>query len=178
MYLKHLLPCLLFFATCLPIWAQQAGFAPSNGVSIAYKVWGKGTPILVINGGPGGNSEGFAYIAGLLAEKYQAITFDQRGTGKSVLAQSDSTTITMDLMLADIEALRKHLHVEQWVVMGQSFGGMLGAYYAAHYPQYVKGIIFSASGGLDLAFMRFAQQRIAANLTQKENEDDNQKENQ
>lgn len=160
-----------FFLLCLialPAFAQTEGYALASGVKIYYKSFGKGIPILLINGGPGGNSEGFGYIAGLLADKYQVIIFDQRGTGKSTLPRLDSTTITMDFMVQDIEALRKHLGIASWVVMGQSFGGMLAGYYACHYPQAIKGLIFSASGGLDLKFMEFAQARIQANLTEEE----------
>ncbi|TAE14225.1 MAG: alpha/beta fold hydrolase [Bacteroidetes bacterium] len=163
---------LSFFALFLPACAQdQQGFAPSNGVNIHYKIFGKGEPIVIINGGPGGNSEGFAYIASLLAEKYQAIIFDQRGTGKSVLPKLDSTTITMNLMREDLEALRKHLKLEKWVLMGQSFGGMLASYYASKYPDRVKGLIYSASGGLDLALRASIQNRIEELLTPTERKD-------
>ncbi len=164
----NLLLLLCCFFLSLPAYPQTDGYAPAHEVQIYYKIFGNGTPILLINGGPGGNSEGFGYIASLLAEKHQAIIFDQRGTGKSTLPRLDSSTITMDLMIADIEALRKHLKIEKWVVMGQSFGGMLGAYYASHYPQRVVGLIFSASGGLDLKFMEYAQARIQANLTEEQ----------
>jgi len=159
----------LFLLLCtLPASAQSEGYAPASGVEIYYRVWGEGTPILIINGGPGGNSEGFGYIARLLATKYQAIIFDQRGTGKSKLPCLDSTTITMDFMIQDMEALRKHLKIKKWVVMGQSFGGMLAAYYASYYPKSMQGLIFSASGGLDLKFMDFAQKRIQDNLNEEE----------
>lgn len=163
--MKKIILYLFLAIVSLPACAQTEGYAPANGVNIYYRIFGKGEPLLIINGGPGGNSEGFGYIAGLLGEKYQAIIFDQRGVGKSILPARNTTTITMDLMREDMEALRKHLGIKKWVIMGQSFGGMLASYYTAKYPKNVKGLIYSASGGLDLEFMNFAQTRIQQNLT-------------
>jgi proline iminopeptidase len=149
----------------LPAYAQTEGYAPADGVRIYYRIFGKGEPLLIINGGPGGNSEGFAQIGGMMGEKYQAIIFDQRGVGKSTLPALNTQTITMDLMREDMEALRKHLGIKAWTIMGQSFGGILSSYYTAKYPQYVKGLIYSASGGLDLEFTKYIQARIQQNLT-------------
>ena len=44
--------------------AQTEGFAKNEDSSQTYyKIFGKGTPILIINGGPGMNSNGFEPIA-------------------------------------------------------------------------------------------------------------------
>jgi proline iminopeptidase len=163
-----------FFA--LPACAQEVtkateGYAQAEGVKIYYQVFGKGTPLLIINGGPGGNSEGFATLASWLGEKYQAIIFDQRGTGKSTLPALNTETITMDLMREDMEALRKHLNIDKWVIFGQSFGGIMASYYAVKYPEKIHGIIYSASGGLDLALRNSIQNRIGELLTPQEREE-------
>ncbi|MCB0663128.1 MAG: hypothetical protein KDC24_10335, partial [Saprospiraceae bacterium] len=54
--------------------------------TISYKTFGEGKPILIINGGPGMNSNGFQFMAEKIAALgYQTILFDQRGTGGSIL---------------------------------------------------------------------------------------------
>jgi proline iminopeptidase len=112
--------------------------------------YGEGNPILVINGGPGLNSQGFRDLAKILGKSNKAIIYDQRGTGQSKFFPIDSTTITIDAMVEDIELIRKHLNINEWVVLGHSFGGMLASYYATKYPEYIKGLILSSSGGINL----------------------------
>ncbi|WP_375581046.1 alpha/beta hydrolase [Marivirga tractuosa] len=125
----------------------------ANGAKLHYKVYGTGETILIINGEPGMNSNGFGDLAKELAKKYQTIIYDQRGTGKSTLDQVHNNTVTMDLMVKDIEALREHLKIEKWTLLGHSFGGILGYYYASKHPERVKAMIQSSSGGMDLALL-------------------------
>ena len=148
--------------------AQTEGFAKNADASQTYyKVFGKGTPILIINGGPGMNSNGFEGMAKILAEKYQTIIYDQRGTGKSTLKELNNNTLTMKLMADDIESLRKHLKIEKWTVLGHSFGGMLASYYATIYPNSIDKLILSSSGGVDLTLLK-GENLIEKGLTKAE----------
>lgn len=150
------------------VFAQTEGTIDSNGSRLYYRVFGNGTPILIINGGPGLNSDGFVGLAQTLSKNNQTIIYDQRGTGKSVVGPIDNTTITMNLMVEDIENLRKHLGITQWVVLGHSFGGMLAAYYATKYPKHIKAVIMSSSGGVDLGLREYAHTRMNSLLTKTE----------
>ena len=148
---------------------QEEHFAESEGVNIHFTTFGEGPPILIINGGPGFSSEGFVPIATEISEGgYQTILYDQRGTGQSAMSETDSTNITMDLMVRDIEAIRKDLYIDEWIVLGHSFGGMMANYYAAKHPSKVKAIISSSSGGIDLALLGNAQADLFSKLTQTE----------
>ena len=118
--------------------------------SIAYKTFGKGFPVLIINGGPGIGSDGFSSLAEVLSVNNQTIIYDQRGTGRSQIDEINASSMSMDHLLTDIESLRKHLGFDEWIVLGHSFGGMLAYAYAAEYPERVTGMIQSHSGGLDL----------------------------
>ena len=109
------------------------------------------------------NSNGFASLAQVLAEDYQAILYDQRGTGKSILRSINAEHLTLDKMVKDIEQIRSHLGIESWVVLGHSFGGMLASYYATLNPERVKAMILSSSGGLDLQL--FESLDIRSHLT-------------
>lgn len=143
----------------------ESGYAGN----IYYQTFGSGTPVLIINGGPGLDSAGFEAVAKTIAAQgYQSILFDQRGTGHSRLASINAETIQLTLMVQDIELLRQQLHIDQWVVLGHSFGGMLGAAYAAKYPQHISKLIFSSSGGLDLQFRDQIAERLFNNLSLQE----------
>lgn len=151
--------------------AQETGFVPSRGVKNFYRTFGAiGQPILIINGGPGMNSNGFAEMAQKLSAggTHRTIIYDQRGTGKSVLTSLDTSTITMQLMVDDIETLRKHFGFEKWTILGHSFGGVLGAYYATLHPDRIDKLIFSSSGGINLDFLNYVGARINSRLTQQE----------
>ncbi|HAI76503.1 MAG TPA: alpha/beta hydrolase [Microscillaceae bacterium] len=133
---------------------------------VNYRTFGQGKPVVIINGGPGMNSDGFAGIAQEIAAlNYQTIIFDQRGTGKSIIEPIDASTITIDRMVEDLEVLRKKLGFEKWTVMGHSFGGILATHYAALYPERIEKIIFSSSGGLTLKFSEYVGNRIQTLLT-------------
>lgn len=133
--------------------AQETGFAPSENVNIHYRIFGSGSPLLVINGGPGFSSEGFTGLAKQLSENYRVILYDQRGTGKSTMTAANNTNMTMDLMVEDMEALRRHLEISEWTILGHSFGGILANYYTVHHPERVSALIASSSGGVDLGLL-------------------------
>ena len=136
--------------TATALHAQETVNIPFQGGSIHTEVYGKGMPLLIINGGPGMSSEGFRPLAKKLGEKYKAIIFDQRGTGQTKLGLTDSINITMDAMATDIERIRSHFKIKKWAVMGHSFGGMLAAHYATKHPNPILALILSSSGGINL----------------------------
>lgn len=148
------------------MFSQTSHYIKHDNEVIHYKIFGTGKPIIIINGGPGMNCEGFDFIAETLSKmNYQTIIYDQRGTGKSTLQKIDKTTITMDLMVADLEILRNHLKLKKWILIGHSFGGILATHYVAKHPKSIEKLIFSSSGGVNMKFLETFQQLFNANLT-------------
>jgi proline iminopeptidase len=147
----------------------SSGYVDANGVTIFYRVFGEGKPLLLINGGPGFPSNHFVPLAQELAKNQrQVIIFDQRGTGRSRLENVDADTVNMQLMIEDMEAIRNYFQLSSWTLMGHSFGGILAMSYAAKYPDLVEAIILSASGGIDLEFHRYIAANIAVRLSPSE----------
>lgn len=158
---------LAFFTNTIQ--GQEESVVESQGMNIHYTIFGEGPPILIINGGPGFSSEGFVPLAKKIADEgYQTILYDQRGTGKSFMEKIDSTNITMDLMVEDIEAIRKDMNIDEWIVLGHSFGGIMANYYTTQHPSRIKALIASSSGGIDLALLGDAQSSLYSRLTQTE----------
>lgn len=146
--------------------SQKNEIITNANVKLSYKIFGEGKPLLIINGGPGMNSEGFSAIAQEISKfNYQTITYDQRGTGKSTIENPNSENITMDLMVEDMENLRKHLNLEKWTILGHSFGGIMAAYYATKHPHRIEKLIFSSSGGVNMKFTGYLAQTLNHNLT-------------
>lgn len=126
----------------------QRGSYKSNGVKLRYYLLGTGKPVLILSGGPGTWGKDLLPVAELLDNaSYRSILFDQRGTGESKLKTYDEKTINLQAYVDDIEGLRKHLKLEQWIILGHSWGGRLAMAYAAEYPDRVQSLILVGSGG-------------------------------
>jgi len=123
--------------------------AVSHGHTLYWETIGNpaGTPALYLHGGPGsGASPGSR--RNFDPNAYYAVLFDQRGCGRSrplvSAPDADLRTNHTDLLIADIEILREHLQIEQWVVVGVSWGVTLGLVYAQRHPERVKAMVLGA----------------------------------
>lgn len=166
--MRSILTTFIFLVSILTAFAQTSGYVENGDSKTYFRTFGNGKSILIINGGPGMNSDGFVTLARTLSKNNQTIIYDQRGTGKSVLDKVDGTTITMKLMTEDIERLRKHLKIEKWIILGHSFGGMLASYYATIYPDRIESLILSSSGGIDLEILSSSGQNLMSRLSAQE----------
>lgn len=98
-----------------------------------------GKPVVFLHGGPG---------AGLIPdyrrffdpEAYRVILFEQRGSGRSKPHASLEDNTTWHLV-QDIERLREHFGVDQWIVFGGSWGSTLSLAYAETHPERVRGLV-------------------------------------
>jgi proline iminopeptidase len=102
----------------------------------------------MLHGGPGGGIQRGSIH--LYTRYFRVITFDQRGCGKSTPFGSLENNTTWDIV-EDIERLRKHLEVEDWIVTGGSWGTTLALLYAEKYPRFVKGLILRSVCLIDAA---------------------------
>jgi len=120
----------------------------SHGLDIHYQVFGQGTPLLIIGGGPGDNAGRYLGLCELLAKNVRCILVEQRGTGKSMPAVLDASTISVALTLDDFEAIRRRLGLKQWSVLGFSYGGYLASAYAQFFPASISSLVLLGSVGL------------------------------
>lgn len=99
----------------------------------------KGIPVLMVHGGPGGgcNEQDRRFCD---ADRYRIVLFDQRGAGRSTPHASLAVNTTQYLV-DDIEKIRRLLHIEQWLLMGGSWGSTLSLVYAQSHPERVLGLI-------------------------------------
>ena len=98
-----------------------------------------GIPVVFLHGGPGGGIES-VYRQYFNPEKYKIILFDQRGCGKSIPHAELEENTTWDLV-DDIEKLRNHLNIDNWIIFGGSWGSTLSITYAIKYPEKCNALI-------------------------------------
>ena len=105
-----------------------------------------GKPALIVHGGPGSSCErstGRTFDPG----RYRIVLFDQRGCGRSTPHASDPrcdmSVNTTEHLLSDMERLREHLGIEQWLLCGGSWGSTLSLAYAERHPERVSEIVIT-----------------------------------
>lgn len=98
-----------------------------------------GVPVLFLHGGPGGGITP-THRQFFDPAYYRIVLFDQRGSGKST-PLGEARDNTTPLLIADIEALRRMLNIDQWLVFGGSWGATLALAYGQAHPQSCLGFI-------------------------------------
>jgi proline iminopeptidase len=111
----------------------------------------------LLHGGPGGDHTSYKPLFSALADRFQLVYIDHRGQGRS--ARGDRSNYTLYNNIEDIEALRKYLGLEQIIVIGGSYGGMVALGYAARYPHAVSHLIAYATVA-SYEFLAKAQQTL------------------
>ncbi|MEQ8955250.1 MAG: alpha/beta fold hydrolase, partial [Gammaproteobacteria bacterium] len=99
----------------------------------------RGIPVLFVHGGPGAACDASSRRF-YDPEVFRIVTFDQRGCGRSTPHGELAGNTTQDLV-EDIEKIRTHLGVEQWVMFGGSWGSTLSLLYAQAYPERVTAMV-------------------------------------
>jgi len=106
---------------------------------------GKGTPLVLINGGPGGTHHDFHPWFSQAKNYARIIYYDQRGCGLSDFKPGEKG-YSVEQAISDLDAIRKTLKIDKWVVLGFSYGGFLAQYYTCTYPEHTAGLILLGAG--------------------------------
>ena len=77
-------------------------------------------------------------------ERHRVVMPDQRGAGRSKPAGALRRN-TVSALIADLEALREHLGIARWSVVGGSWGAALALVYAGSHPAAVTRIVLRGS---------------------------------
>lgn len=129
----------------------REGFAPFGEWQTWYRVTGDlssgPTPLVVVHGGPGCTHDYVVSIAEIANSGRAVVHYDQLGAGRSThLADRGESFWTVELFLAELDNLLAHLGIaENYHLLGQSWGGMLGAEHAIRRPKGLRSLTISNS---------------------------------
>jgi len=127
------------------------GVAPFRGWQTWYRVTGDlsspKTPLVVAHGGPGCTHDYVLSIAAIAESGRPVIHYDQLGNGRSThLPEKGGDFWTVELFLDELDNLLTHLAIkDRYFLLGQSWGGMLGAEHAIRRPAGLKALVISNS---------------------------------
>ena len=120
---------------------------------------GDGYPLLVFHGGPGLDHHEFGDYLDALADEYRLILVDERSQGSSDHAPEE--TWTLQQMAADVSSLARALNLEQYAVLGHSYGAFVVLQHAVDFPGDAAQTIVS-SGIPSARFLEHIAQNLAA----------------
>ena len=98
-----------------------------------------GAAALFLHGGPGAGA-GPVHRRFFDPNHWRVVIYDQRGAGRSRPGGGLGANTTPHLV-ADIEALRRHLGISRWLLFGGSWGSTLALAYAQAYPDRVAACV-------------------------------------
>ncbi|MES2592279.1 MAG: proline iminopeptidase-family hydrolase [Bacteroidota bacterium] len=148
-YIFNLVPVLILFVFASGCQQPKKlipgeGYIPVNGGRVWYRIVGegKGTPILLLHGGPGVPSY---YLKPLevLGKDRPVIFYDQLGCGKSDPI-TDTSLLTVEHFVNELEQVKEALGLKEYYLYGQSWGTMLATDYYLKYPAGIKALIMSS----------------------------------
>ncbi len=120
------------------------GYIDVPGGKVWYRIAGQGPgiPILLLHGGPGVPSY---YLKPLdeLGKKRPVIFYDQLGCGKSGRI-TDTALMTVEHFVNELELVKQKLGLNEYYLLGQSWGTMLGTDYYLKHPEGIKALVLSS----------------------------------
>ena len=158
-----------------PVIEVTADLPPADGVRMIpvengrFKVWtrrvGNGDiKVLLLHGGPGGSHDYLVNFADhLVPSGYELYFYDQLGSFRSD-KPDDVSLWTVERFLEEVETVRQALGLEDFVLIGQSWGGMLGIEYALAHQQHLKGLIISNMMASIPAYNDYAEKVLMATM--------------
>ena len=129
----------------------REGYADFRGYMTWFRVTGdlkaRKPPVVILHGGPGASHD-YTDAFKLLALAGRAvIQYDQLGCGRSThLRQKPKDFWTVQLFVDELDNLLKTLGIARsYHVVGQSWGGMLGAEHALRQPKGLRALVIADS---------------------------------
>ncbi len=98
--------------------------------------------IILLHGGPGFPSD-LSEVVEILKDRFQIITFHQRGTKKSLCSSKD---YSMKAYISDVNAVAKFYNIQKFHLWGHSWGGLYAQMYAEKYPDNLLSLFLCSPG--------------------------------
>jgi 3-oxoadipate enol-lactonase len=115
--------------------------AAINGITIHYKVQGRGTPLVLI-GGFDSPLQTWGRQTAVFSQSFKVIAFDARGTGRS---SKPAGSYSIAVMAEDVIKLLDFLKIEEAHFLGVSLGGLVAQEIAIRYPRRVGKLVLGTT---------------------------------
>jgi len=116
------------------------GHIPVGGAELYFREIGKGTPVIVLHGGPDFDTSYLLPDMDSFSDSFRLIYYDQRGRGRSA-AGVKPEDVSIESEMADLDQVREHFHLDKTVLLGHSWGTVLALEYAIRHPERVSRLV-------------------------------------
>jgi pimeloyl-ACP methyl ester carboxylesterase len=122
--------------------ATPVQYAQVNGVTLGYREFGSGEPVLMVQGFGGTINDWNETFIGILASKYHVYTYDHRGMGYS---GDNNATPAISQYANDAAGLMTAFGYDSMHVYGVSMGSSVSQQLAIDHPERVQKIVLDSS---------------------------------
>jgi proline iminopeptidase len=117
---------------------REGTVAVAPGITLPYRLFGQGRDtVVLVAGGPGMPSGYFESAMMPLAATHVLVSYDLRGRG---VPGGDTLAHGLGHDVDDLERLREALHLDSLRLVGDNWGAVVAAAYAARHPAHVARV--------------------------------------
>jgi pimeloyl-ACP methyl ester carboxylesterase len=122
--------------------AVEGRLVPIGDTSLYVVERGSGYPLIVLHGGPGMDHRMYGDYLDPLTDAVRLLLVDQRAQGRSERPPEETWTLTQ--MAADVDALARSLELDDYGVLGHSYGAFVALQNAVDSPGAAERTIVSS----------------------------------
>ena len=130
---------------CLSTIPFKQYYLDANGIRTRVLESGEGEPLILLHG-TGGHLEAYAKNIKGLSERFRVICIDMVGHGYS---GKPNCPYTVDVYSDHLLHVLRSLHLQKVHLSGESLGGWVAAWFAAHHPEHVNCLILNTPGNIN-----------------------------
>src|SRR5215207_5723096 len=124
--------------------SRTQGYIDVGAGNVWYESAGVGDrTLLLLHGGPGGNSADLSPFLELADHGFRVVRYDQLGSWRSD-KPDDVSLWQVPRFVDEVEQVRKGLDLGQMHLMGQSWGAFLAIEYALHHGQHLRSLTLAS----------------------------------
>ena len=128
-----------------PVQAAE-GYADFYGLRLWYKdTGGSGIALVLLHPATGSTASWVFQYPALTAAGYRVITYDRRGSGRTVADPASSAPPGSDA--DDLQLLMNHLYIDRFHLVGSAAGAFCAIDYALSYPARLRSLVIANSIG-------------------------------
>lgn len=120
----------------------QSGYAPVNGISMYYEVYGEGRPLILLHGAFYTIELNWGELLPELAKKRKVIAIEFQGHGHTPYSDRKLDIVTL---AKDVEGVLDYLKIDSADVAGYSMGGSIAYQFAVQSPKRLRKLVIISS---------------------------------
>jgi 2-hydroxy-6-oxonona-2,4-dienedioate hydrolase len=128
------------------LWTQPhtVGYVDAGGIRTRVLQAGEGEPLVMVHG-TGGHLEAYVRNVAALAGEFRVVLYDMVGHGYT---DKPDRPYTVDVLSDHLVAVMDALAIDSAHLSGESLGGWVAAWTAAHHPERVRRLVLNTPGNI------------------------------